>query len=159
MPGSALEQVEAVPGVAKPDPILVVDGVRRTFGGLTAVDVDHVEVQRNSITALIGPNGAGKTTFFNLLTGFDEPDMGMWSFEGNSLARLPSYKVARAGMVRTFQLTKALTRLTVMENMKLGAGAQVGERLTSSLFSFRWRRQDNEIERRAEELLGRFKLN
>ena len=59
------------PGVKKPDPILVVAGVRRTFGGLLAVDVDHLEVQRNTITALIGPNGAGKTTLFNLLTGFD----------------------------------------------------------------------------------------
>ena len=62
--------------VAKSDPILVADNVRRTFGGLTAVDVEHVEIQRGVITALIGPNGAGKTTFFNLLTGFDRPDDG-----------------------------------------------------------------------------------
>ena len=60
----------------KPDPIVVADGVKRTFGGVTAVDVDHVEFQRGCITALIGPNGAGKTTFFNLLTGFDQPRRG-----------------------------------------------------------------------------------
>ena len=54
------------------------------FGGLTAVDVEHVEIQRGVITALIGPNGAGKTTFFNLLTGFDQPDEGDWSFNGKS---------------------------------------------------------------------------
>ena len=70
------------PGVAKPDPILVADGVRRSFGGLIAVDVDHVEFQRGRITALIGPNGAGKTTFFNLLTGFDDADQGRWTFDG-----------------------------------------------------------------------------
>ncbi len=58
----------------------------RRFGGLTAVDVEHVEVQRNSITALIGPNGAGKTTFFNLLTGFDQPNSGTWSFDGKPLS-------------------------------------------------------------------------
>ena len=73
-----LADVQPVPGVAKPDPILVVDDVRRNFGGLTAVDVEHVEFQRGMITALIGPNGAGKTTFFNLLTGFDKPDFGNW---------------------------------------------------------------------------------
>ena len=66
----------ATPGVAKPDPILVADSVQRTFGGIRAVSVDHLEVQRGAITALIGPNGAGKTTFFNLLTGFDKPDHG-----------------------------------------------------------------------------------
>jgi branched-chain amino acid transport system ATP-binding protein len=115
------------PGVAKPDPILVVDGVTRRFGGLKAVDVDHVEFQRGAITALIGPNGAGKTTFFNLLTGFDRPDAGAWTFDGRTMAGMPAHKVARRGMVRTFQLTKALSRLTVMENMKLGATvAQTG---------------------------------
>jgi branched-chain amino acid transport system ATP-binding protein len=121
--------------------------------------VEHVEIQRNSITALIGPNGAGKTTFFNLLTGFDEPNMGNWSFDGKSLVGLQPYKVARAGMVRTFQLTKALTRLTVIENMKLGARGQVGERLASSLLPFMWRGQEQSIERRADELLARFRLD
>src|SRR5687768_1748446 len=115
------------PGVAKPDPILVVDKVARRFGGLVAVDVDHLEVQRGGITALIGPNGAGKTTFFNLLTGFDRPDSGQWQFEGAELAGVPAYKVARRGMVRTFQLTKSLARLTVLDNMKLGATGQRGE--------------------------------
>jgi ABC-type branched-subunit amino acid transport system ATPase component len=105
------------PGSAKPDPILIADKITRQFGGLTAVNVDHLEIQRGSITALIGPNGAGKTTFFNLLTGYDAPNSGTWSFNGIALNGVPPHKVARLGMVRTFQLTKALYRLTVIENM------------------------------------------
>src|SRR6187401_3015197 len=120
---AALAPVERVPGSAKPDPILVADGVGRRYGGVVAVDVDHIEVQRGSITALIGPNGAGKTTFFNLLTGFDKPNSGKWTFDGRSLGGVAAARVARAGMVRTFQLTKALNRMTVMENMRLGATA------------------------------------
>jgi branched-chain amino acid transport system ATP-binding protein len=146
-------------GVPKPDPILVVDKVRRAFGGLVAVDIDHVEFQRGSITALIGPNGAGKTTFFNLLTGFDEPDQGTWLFDGAALGGTVAHKVARAGMVRTFQLTKSLARMTVIENMKLGAGGQQGERFFRGLFKPLWARQEAEIEARAEALLARFKLD
>lgn len=149
---------EIAPGVKKVDPILVADGVSRSFGGLTAVDVEHLEVPRGAITALIGPNGAGKTTFFNLLTGFDTPDTGTWEFEGESLAGIPAFKVAQRGQVRTFQLTKALSLLTVLENMKLGAKDQVGEKLWQSIFPFLWRSKENEIEQKALELLERFKL-
>ncbi len=154
-----LQAVEPRPGVAKPDPILVADEVRRTFGGLTAVNVDHFELQRGCITGLIGPNGAGKTTFFNLLTGFDEADVGRWHLDGEPLAGVPPYKVARKGMVRTFQLTKALAKLTVLDNMKLGATGQRGERFFSALLPGIWRAQEEQIEDRAMELLRRFKLD
>ena len=102
------DDVEPIPGSAKPDPILVADGVTKTFGGLMAVNVDHVEIQRGAITALIGPNGAGKTTFFNLLTRFDKRDTGHVELDGDSIDTVPSYKHAQRGMERTFQLTKAL---------------------------------------------------
>src|SRR5918994_1072756 len=155
----ALSDVPHEPGAAKPDPILVTDHVLRRFGGLTAVDIGHVEIQRGSITALIGPNGAGKTTFFNLLTGFDRPDNGTWTFNGASLAGMAAYKVARRGMVRTFQLTKALARLTVMENMRLGAIGQRGESVWRAMFPGFWRDQEEEITARGEELLARFSLD
>ena len=155
----ALATVEPVPGAKKPDPILVAEGVVRQFGGLTAVDVEHVEIQRGAITALIGPNGAGKTTFFNLLTGFDQPNHGSWSFAGKSLAGVPAHKVARLGMVRTFQLTKALSRLTVIENMRLGATGQKGENVFTALFGSLWRNQERDITERADDLLERFKLD
>ena len=146
------------PGSAKPDPILIADHITRTFGGLTAVNVDHLEIQRGSITALIGPNGAGKTTFFNLLTGYDAPNSGTWSFNEKALNGIPPHKVARLGMVRTFQLTKALYRLTVLENMALGARGQKGESLLTSLFPWVWKAQEREIQEKAISILTNFKL-
>jgi branched-chain amino acid transport system ATP-binding protein len=146
------------PGSAKPDPILVADKIMRQFGGLTAVNVDHVEIQRGSITALIGPNGAGKTTFFNLLTGYDAPNSGTWTFNGQPLNGIPPHKVARLGMVRTFQLTKALYRLTVIENMALGARGQKGESVLKSIFPWIWRAQEAEIREKATAILKNFKL-
>ncbi len=154
----ALQDVPQEAGVAKPNPILIADHVKRHFGGLTAVDVAHVEVQRGTITALIGPNGAGKTTFFNLLTGFDRPNEGSWTFDGHQLAGVRPHKVAKYGMVRTFQLTKALSRLTVMENMRLGAQHQRGEKLYASVLPFLWSSQEKEISERALSLLESFNL-
>ena len=154
----ALKDVPHEPGAPKPDPVVVADNVLRQFGGLKAVDVKHVEIQRGAITALIGPNGAGKTTFFNLLTGFDRPNEGSWSFNGRSLAGMPAYRVARLGMVRTFQLTKVLAKLSVMENMRIGATGQSGESLMRSMFSFIWRAQEKANTERAEGILERFKL-
>ena len=154
----ALSSVPREPGAKKPDPIVVADHITRSFGGLTAVDVEHVEIQRGVITALIGPNGAGKTTFFNLLTGFDRPDSGDWSFNGRSLKRVPAYRIARMGMVRTFQLTKVLSKLTVIENMRVGATGQKGETLLSAMFRPLWQRQEDSNTERADSLLERFLL-
>lgn len=150
---------EVGPGCAKVDPIVVADGVTRQFGGLKAVDVDHLEIPRGQITALIGPNGAGKTTLFNLLTGFDKPNTGQWSFEGSNLASVPAFKVSRKGMVRTFQLTKSLGRLSVLQNMLLGARGQKGENIFRALIPSVWRSQEKANTERADDLLRRFKLD
>ncbi len=150
---------EIAPGCKKVDPILVADHVTRQFGGLTAVDVEHVEIPRGKITALIGPNGAGKTTLFNLLTGFDKPNTGTWFFDGKDLAGVAPYKVARLGMIRTFQLTKALSLLTVLDNMRLGSQEQSGEGLLRALFKPLWKKREDEITAQADELLKRFKLD
>jgi neutral amino acid transport system ATP-binding protein len=156
---TGLHKGEPAPGVPKTDPVIVIDGVTRTFGGLTAVDVDHLEIPRHAITALIGPNGAGKTTLFNLLTGFDKPDAGTWTFDGKSLHGVPAFRAARMGLVRTFQLTKALGLLTVLENVKLGATKQTGERFWQSLIPGVWRKQEADIEERALRILTKFKLD
>ena len=155
----ALQSVDRVPGSRKPDPILTADNIRREFGGIVAVDVDHFEVQKGSITALIGPNGAGKTTFFNLLTGFDQPNSGQWNFNGKEMNGVASHRTAALGMVRTFQLTKSLTKLSVIENMRLGATDQKGEKWWNGLFAAVWKGQEAEITRRADELLTRFKMD
>ncbi len=163
-----LRTLEQKPGVAKPDPILTVDSIERRFGGMTAVNVGHLEVQRGAITALIGPNGAGKTTFFNLITGFDQPSNAQkligggdasWSFNGKTLNRTGASQAARAGMVRTFQLTKALSRMTVLENMLIGANNQPGENLFVGLIKPLWAARERENVERAKELLTRFKLD
>ncbi|SFL17815.1 ABC transporter ATP-binding protein [Geodermatophilus ruber] len=156
---AALRDVAWEVGVAKPDPAIVVDGVTRTFGGLTAVAVDHLEIQRGGITGLIGPNGAGKTTLFNLLTGFDQPNAGSWTFDGRPLGKLAPHRVARLGVVRTFQLTKALARLTVLQNMLLGAQDQRGESFFRALVPGIWRQQEKENTEKAMDLLARFKLD
>jgi len=156
---AALATVSPRPGAPKPDPILLADKIQKNFGGVVAVDVEHIEVQRGSITALIGPNGAGKTTLFNLLTGFDTPDTGNWRFDGRSMEKIVAHKTAAMGMIRTFQLTKSLTKMSVIENMKLGATHQVGEKWWNGLLPFRWRKQEQIIEQRADELLKRFKLD
>jgi branched-chain amino acid transport system ATP-binding protein len=143
--------------VAKPDPILIADKVSRSFGGLRAVDVEHVEIQRGAITALIGPNGAGKTTFFNLLTHFDSPDTGTITFDGNSTAGVRSHQLSARGMVRTFQLTKVLAKMPVIDNMMLAAQHQTGESMWRALLPG-WRPQERSVEERALKILDEFNM-
>jgi branched-chain amino acid transport system ATP-binding protein len=138
--------------------ILEIEDVVRRFGGLTAVMVDQLQIDRHTITALIGPNGAGKTTFFNVLTGFDRADEGRWIFDGVDVAGWPAYRIARQGMVRTFQLTKALAGMTVLDNMLLGAPRQTGERMALAPLRPRWRAQERAVHERALALLTDFGL-
>jgi branched-chain amino acid transport system ATP-binding protein len=156
--GPRLAGTPPEPGVPKPDALLVLDGVTRSFGGLAAVRVDHLEVQRGTITALIGPNGAGKTTLFNIVSGFDRADGGRWWFDGHPLTGSPAHRVARQGLVRTFQLTRVVPRLTVRENMMLATTGQRGEQLLSALLRPLWYRQERAAAHRADELLERFRL-
>jgi neutral amino acid transport system ATP-binding protein len=114
---------------AASEPILIVRDVAKSFDGLRAVAGASFEVARNSITALIGPNGAGKTTMFDLLSGFARPDYGTIRFAGRDIADMAPHRIARLGLVRTFQLTRVLAGMSVMENMLLAAPRQPGEHL------------------------------
>jgi neutral amino acid transport system ATP-binding protein len=109
-------------------PLLAIEEVVKRFGGIRAVDGATLDVRRGEIAALIGPNGAGKTTLFNVVTGFYRGDRGSVRFDGQQVFRHPPYELARQGMVRTFQITKALAAMPVIDNMMLAAPDQPGER-------------------------------
>jgi neutral amino acid transport system ATP-binding protein len=140
--------------------MLEVDGVVKHFGGVPAVDGATLAVEQGSITALIGPNGAGKSSLFNLLTGFLRAERGTVRFEGRRIDRLPAHRIAHRGLVRTFQTARALTRMSVLENMLLAAPDQPGERLWRVVATPRAvRRREREIEGRARELLELVRLD
>jgi neutral amino acid transport system ATP-binding protein len=139
--------------------VLEIDGVIKRFGGVNAVDRASFDVQRGSITALIGPNGAGKTTLFNLITGFIRPDRGRIVYDGNNIFRKPSHRIAGLGMVRTFQITKALAAMSVLDNMMLAAPNQPGEKLVNLIVRAPASvRREGEVRERAFELLEIFGL-
>jgi branched-chain amino acid transport system ATP-binding protein len=129
------------------------------FGGIAAVNGASFDVEQNSVTALIGPNGAGKTTLFNVITGFYRAERGSVLFQGQQIVRRPPHVIARLGMVRTFQITKALAKMPVIDNMMLAAPAQPGEHLYNLVLRpAAARAREREVRARAEELLEVFQL-
>jgi len=97
--------------------LISVNNLKKSFGGLKAVDVQDLSFKEGELTSIIGPNGAGKTTFFDLISGFQNADSGSIFLKNKDISNAQPYKIARMGMVRTFQLTKVFDRMTVMENL------------------------------------------
>jgi ABC-type branched-subunit amino acid transport system ATPase component len=142
------------------DACLVVEELRRDFGGVWAVDGASFSVRRGSITSLIGPNGAGKSTVVSIIGGSVRAAGGRVIFEGEDITRLPAHERARLGLVRTYQLSSEFGRLTVLENLLVAAPEQRGERLRTLLLGKRyWREQERELVVRARELLERFGMS
>jgi branched-chain amino acid transport system ATP-binding protein len=140
--------------------LLEVEGLAKRFGGVPALDGATLEVGEGSITALIGPNGAGKTSLFNAVSGFLRPERGAVSFAGQRIDRLPPHRIAGRGLLRTFQTARALTRMSVLDNVKLAARNQPGERAWRVLATPRAvRRREREVERLAHELLELVRLD
>ena len=108
--------------------LLAVDGLRRSFGSLVAVDGVSFEIEAGEIVGMIGPNGAGKTTTFNCISSVIDSDAGTVSFDGADVTGRPPHALARRGLVRTFQQTRELETLTVADNMLLAAPEHPGER-------------------------------
>ena len=104
--------------------LISVKNLKKSFGGIKAVDVQELSFTEGELTSIIGPNGAGKTTFFDLISGFQNADSGDIFLKANNISNSQPYKIARMGMVRTFQLTKVFDRMTVMENL-LFSGSNV----------------------------------
>jgi len=133
--------------------------VVKSFGGFHALAGCSLEIARGSITGIIGPNGAGKSTLFNVLGGLLAPESGDVSFEGRSILSLRPDARARIGVVRTFQISRELGELTVLENMLLASPHQYGESVWRSLFTpARVRAQERAATKKARALLDQVNL-
>lgn len=133
--------------------LIEVRDVSRSFGGVQAVTHCTLDITEGEITGLIGPNGAGKTTMLEMIAGALKPSSGAILFDNRNIAGSGRTKVARLGMVRTFQMARPLATMPVLENVVIGHQAQLGER-PHRLFSRRWRKQESELLDRAEECLA-----
>ncbi|HAC63342.1 MAG TPA: ABC transporter ATP-binding protein [Cyanothece sp. UBA12306] len=134
--------------------LLSANHLSKSFGGLRAVNHAQIKVQTGTITGLIGPNGAGKTTLFNLLSNFIHPDEGEVIFDGQPIHPLSPHEIALQGCVRTFQVARVLSRLTVLENMLLGTQKQTGENLMQVWFKqSQIRTEERENKERALSIL------
>lgn len=144
------------------DPILEVTGLEKRFGGIVAVDGASFAIERGAITGLIGPNGAGKSTTFNCITGIHTPDSGSVLLNGTDITGNPPETVANRGLVRTFQIARELPEMTVIENMMLGPGGQIGESLWRSTLPGARRKvieQEATLRERAWEMLEFFEID
>ena len=112
---------------------LEVTNLKKSFGGIKAVDVESLNLNRNELTSIIGPNGAGKTTFFDLISGFQDSDEGKVYLNNKNISKSQPYAIARLGMIRTFQLTKVFDRMTVLENMMFSASTVNNDSFLKSL--------------------------
>ena len=130
--------------------LMRVNNLKKSFGGLKAVDIDNLVFNKNELTSIIGPNGAGKTTLFDLISGFQEEDSGEIFYQEKNITKSQPYKIARLGMVRTFQLTKVFDRMTVLENLMFAGSDISNDSLFHSLLQFsKQKNYENSLEEEA----------
>ena len=130
--------------------LMRVNNLKKSFGGVKAVDIDNLVFNKNELTSIIGPNGAGKTTLFDLISGFQEEDSGEIFYKDKNITKSQPYKIARLGMVRTFQLTKVFDRMTVLENLMFAGSDISNDSLFHSLLQFsKQKNYENSLEEEA----------
>ncbi|HVB05921.1 MAG TPA: ABC transporter ATP-binding protein [Acidimicrobiales bacterium] len=140
------------------DAILSCEHVSRSFGGVRAVVDASLEIERGTVTGLIGPNGAGKSTLVNVISGHIRPEDGTVRFNGQDITGLPPYRVARTGLIRTFQLSSEFPWMTLLENM-LVAPKQIGTSFGRAIFNRRsWIDEEYRLLAKAREYLQSFGL-
>ena len=134
--------------------LLRVTNIEKHFGGVKALQGCTIEVQEGTITGLIGPNGAGKTTLFNVISGMLRPDRGEIELRGRRIDGLSPHRIARLGLLRTFQISRGLRRMTVLENLMVYPQSQVGESLWNIWTQWsRVKEQEKKLRKRALETL------
>ena len=140
-------------------PILKVTNIRKTFGGVTALDRVNMEIDKGNMTMLIGPNGSGKTTLINVISGFYKPDEGQVLFEGIDITGKPPNEVSKQGLVRTFQVPAPFQKLSVMENLLIANEGNPGESFAKALLKSTWIKKESEALERAWKVLDLLSLN
>ena len=125
--------------------LIRVNNLKKSFGGLKAVDIDDLNFKSNELTSIIGPNGAGKTTLFDLISGFQEEDSGEIFYKDKNITKSQPYKIARLGMVRTFQLTKVFDRMTVLENLMFAGSSISNDSLLQSIMKLSKQKKNEEL--------------
>ena len=142
------------------DSLVKVKNLNKSFGGLRAIDNCSIEIKENSITGIIGPNGSGKSTLFNLITGNLKPDSGSIFYNGIDITGKEPYELFNLGILRTFQIAHEFTNLTVIENLMMVPGNQLGEKLITSIFTrHKFKKQENEIKEKALDVLKFLKID
>ncbi|PZU99679.1 MAG: high-affinity branched-chain amino acid ABC transporter ATP-binding protein LivG, partial [Cyanobium sp.] len=141
-------------------PLLELEGLSRSFGGLVAVNQVSLQVQEGTITGLIGPNGAGKTTLFNLISGLTPPHAGRILWQGAAIGGLPPERVNRLGIARTFQNLRLFGPLSCLDNVLVGLHSADRSPLLAGLLNRpAFRRQQDQLRQRAHELLELLELD
>ena len=141
---------------------LRVEDLQMRFGGITAIDGASFDIKEGSLTGLIGPNGAGKSTTFNCITGVHTPDRGRILFDGTDITGQRPHEIAQQGLVRTFQITRELAEMTVLENLMLAPQGQQGEKLTHAVtpgLREEVKRDEEAIRERVWEMLELFEID